>query len=86
MSMCEILAADVRRIRSETGLTTPAFAAALGVSERTVRGWESGGTIPDAMQNLLAAVDAVASGRKRDLETWASNLRARFEKAKGDGK
>lgn len=81
----EITGDDVRRIRKGCELNAPTFAKVLGVSERTVRGWEGGGSIPDPMQDLLAAIEAALTKRKRDLEVWAARIRVRFDKVKRDG-
>lgn len=66
-----ITAADVARIREKTGQDQVGFGRALGVSQRTIRGWEAGGTIPDSAQVLLGAADAALDGTGK---TWAANF------------
>ena len=38
---------EIRRLRSERGLTQEAFAAALNVSPQAVSKWERGSSMPD---------------------------------------
>lgn len=66
-----ITPADVARIRELAGQDQVGFGRALGVSQRTIRGWEAGGTIPDSAQVLLAAAEAALSGNGK---TWAANF------------
>lgn len=75
-----IIAADVVRIRELAGRDQIGFGQTLGVSERTIRSWENGSTIPEAMQVLLRAVQAALLGGAA-LTQWgramASELRGK---------
>ena len=46
-------AADIKEIRSKTGLTQSLFAKWFGVSTRTVEAWESGRNKPSGPSNRL---------------------------------
>lgn len=52
----EIRAYEVVLIRDRLGLDQPSFGRLLGVSERTVRGWENGAVIPASAQFTLQLV------------------------------
>lgn len=39
-------AKDVKRIRTELGMSQGAFAAVIGVSKKTVEAWEAGTNVP----------------------------------------
>lgn len=71
-----ITADDVKRLREAAGVDQPTFGKALGVSPRTVRGWETGAIIPDTAQLLLTGVDAAFNGGKT-LTQWGAEIRAR---------
>lgn len=48
----------VRAVREKLRVSQPIFAAALGVSERTVEAWEQGKRVPDgAARRLLEVVE-----------------------------
>lgn len=72
---------DVARIRGKTGLAQPAFARAIGVSEKTVRNWERGAAIPEMAQLFLGCVQALVDA---DRTVWPSMMLARLE-GKADG-
>ena len=38
---------DIKKIRTDLGLTQVEFAKRLGISMRTVQNWDSGGAIPE---------------------------------------
>lgn len=71
--MTPIIDADVIRIRKLTGNDQEGFGLALGVSERTIRGWEKGALIPLSMQVLLRATEAALIGGAA-LTQWARQL------------
>ncbi len=73
MTMQPIIAADVKRIRELTGKDQAGFGVPLGVSERTIRGWEKGAVIPLSMQVLLRATEAALVGGGT-LSHWARQL------------
>ena len=54
--MTTIDAAAVAAIRTELDMSQLAFGTMLGVSVRTVRGWEGGAVIPDSAQFSLRLV------------------------------
>lgn len=74
-----ITAADVTRIREKSGRDQGGFGKALGVSERTVRGWEAGGTIPASAQLLLHAANAALLGGAA-LSNWAGHFAAQLRR------
>ncbi len=47
---------DVRRIRSDFGLSQAAFAAYFGVSRRTIQEWEQGRRVPTGPARVLLMV------------------------------
>ena len=49
---------DVQAIRERLNLTRPKFAALLGISARTVEGWEQGRRKPDGPARALLMVAA----------------------------
>ena len=51
--LVEYTAADIKEIRSKTGLTQSLFAKWLGVSTRTVEAWESGRNKPSGPSSRL---------------------------------
>lgn len=71
--MQPIIAQDVKRIRELTGKDQAGFGLPLGVSERTIRGWEKGALIPQPMQVLLRATEAALVGGGA-LTFWARQL------------
>ena len=75
--MQKLTADDVAAIREQSGLGWAAFGAALGVSERAVRGWAKGALIPDAQQQLLRAARAVLIGGEA-LAFWARDFAAQL--------
>ena len=48
--------ADVRRIRSRTGLTQVELAAKMRVPVSTIRNWEQGRRVPDTPARVLLAL------------------------------
>lgn len=56
----EIRGYEIVLIRERLGLGQLAFAQLLGVSERTIRGWENGGVIPASAQFTLQLVRHLA--------------------------
>jgi putative transcriptional regulator len=42
----DLNAKDVKRIRTELGMSQGAFAAVIGVSKKTVEAWEAGTNVP----------------------------------------
>ena len=44
---------DIKKIRTDLGLTQVEFAKRLGISMRTVQNWESGGAIPESKHEIL---------------------------------
>ena len=44
---------DIKKIRTDLGLTQVEFAKRLGISMRTVQNWESGGAIPESKREIL---------------------------------
>lgn len=58
LSVREITAADVKRIREASNVSQEVFARYLGTNKSTVQKWESADNRPSAMaQRLLQAVD-----------------------------
>lgn len=58
LSVREITAFDVKRIRQAANVSQEVFARYLGTNKSTVQKWESAGNRPSAMaQRLLHAVD-----------------------------
>lgn len=58
LSVREITAQDVKRIREASNVSQEVFAHYLGTNKSTVQKWESAGNRPSAMaQRLLQAVD-----------------------------
>ena len=54
----EFSASDIRNIRHATGLSQATFAAAMGVSKKTVEAWECGRNVPaGAAKRLLTFVE-----------------------------
>lgn len=53
-----VLPPDIKRIRSELGLTQEQFAALLGISVRTLRNWEQGRRIPQGPARVLLQIAA----------------------------
>ena len=51
--LIEYTAADIKEIRSKTGLTQSLFAKWFGVSTRTVEAWESGRNKPSGPSSRL---------------------------------
>lgn len=51
--LVEYTAADIKEIRSKTGLTQSLFAKWFGVSTRTVEAWESGRNKPSGPSSRL---------------------------------
>ena len=51
--LIEYTAADIKEIRSKTGLTQSLFAKWFGVSTRTVEAWESGRNNPSGPSSRL---------------------------------
>ena len=47
---------DIKKIRTDLGLTQVEFAKRLGISMRTVQNWESGGAIPESKHEILRAL------------------------------
>ena len=47
---------DIKKIRTDLGVTQAELAKRLGVSERTVQNWESGTTIPETKHEILRAL------------------------------
>lgn len=47
---------DVRAVRSQLGLTQPAFAARFGLPVGSVRDWEQGRVVPDRAAQMLLRV------------------------------
>lgn len=47
---------DIKKIRTDLGLTQVEFAKRLGISMRTVQNWESGGAIPESKHGILRAL------------------------------
>lgn len=43
---------DIKKIRTDLGVTQAELAKRLGVSERTVQNWESGTTIPETKHQI----------------------------------
>lgn len=66
-----ITPADVKRIREKAGQDQSGFGRAIGSSERTIRGWENGGTIPNSAQLLLQAAEAALDNTGR---SWAAGF------------
>ena len=52
---------EMKSAREAMGLTTTQVAASLGVSERTVTRWESGGAIPEPCIRLFRILNHVES-------------------------
>ena len=75
--MTEVNAAAVQSIRERNSISQAGLARAIGVSVRTVRGWETGAAIPDALQLLLAGIDAALAGGSAP-NAWAEAMRERF--------
>lgn len=51
-------AAEIKKIRTDFGVTQVVFAGLLGVSKKTVEAWESGRNKPDGpARRLLAAIE-----------------------------
>lgn len=50
------MAADVAAIRTRMGLSQSAFAELLGISPRTLQGWEAGRFEPDGPTRVLLLV------------------------------
>jgi DNA-binding XRE family transcriptional regulator len=73
IEMTKIEAADVQAIRKLTGKDQAAFGRALGVSPRTIRGWEKGALIPESQQLTLGAARAALIGGEA-LRQWARDL------------
>ena len=58
LSVREITAADVKRIRAASNVSQEVFARYLGTNKSTVQKWESAGNRPSTMaQRMLQAVD-----------------------------
>lgn len=70
-----ITGADVERVRKLAAKDQAGFGRALGVSERTIRGWESGGTIPAAMGQLVRGAEAALLGGEA-LRHWGRHMAA----------
>jgi DNA-binding transcriptional regulator YiaG len=71
--MTPVEGTDVKRIRERTAKDQAGFGIALGVSERTIRGWEKGATIPQSMQILLRATEAALIGGEA-LKHWGRQI------------
>lgn len=55
----EFSASDIKNIRKSTGLSQAAFAAAMGVSKKSIEAWESGRNTPaGTAKRLLAFVES----------------------------
>jgi len=52
----EFNANDIKNIRTETGLSQAVFAAAMGVSKKTVEAWEAGRNTPSGTAKRLLAI------------------------------
>jgi transcriptional regulator with XRE-family HTH domain len=72
-------AASIREARELRKLTQKQLAVKLGVSERTVRGWESSTTVPRSRRYALAAelhlpnlVEMLAGSKLDHPELWQS--------------
>ena len=63
--------ADMRAWRSAMGHTQQQAAAALGVSLRTIKAWESGFAAPPAFLALACA--ALAAGLGPWVDQWSSS-------------
>jgi len=58
LSVREITASDVKRIREASNVSQEVFARYLGTNKSTVQKWESAGNRPSSMaQRLLHAID-----------------------------
>ncbi len=53
--LTEFLRINIRRLRTEKGLTQEKLAERLGISGKTVSKWETGGSAPDAAQIVQLA-------------------------------
>lgn len=71
--------ADVKDIRERAGLTQPQLGKVLGVTLRTVRNWEAGGTLTGMAQLVLEAIDAALLDQGIG---WARRMRDKLAKAK----
>ena len=74
----ELTGEEIRKLRNEAGLTQKELGQAVGVSERTVAGWEAGETHPGNAEKTIALVRALQptweSGPFRILHPFATEL------------
>lgn len=70
----EIRAYEVVLIRDRLGLDQPTFGRLLGVSERTIRGWENGAVIPASAQFTLQLVRHCAHVRPQSARGQLSAI------------
>lgn len=59
---CKVVLSSVTQAREATGLSQSQFASLLGVSDRTLPGWEQGRKQPSGAARTLLAIASIKNG------------------------
>lgn len=66
---------EIVLLREAMGLDQKTFGQRIGVSARTVRGWEGGAVIPDSAQFTLRLLRHCLNwGTERETPSWGTEL------------